>query len=352
MLKSFLPFVKKETLHVLRDPRTMTIVLVIPVILMVLFGFAISMEVNNVNVAAVVPVPGAETRTILDRVAHNQYMNFVGTISLDDVDNVLRRGTADAVIVFDRNTPVHINLVMDASRTSTVQSAAMYLRNIVSESTGSAAAVGVSLRTLYNPQLKSAYNFVPGIMGMLFLLICCMMTSVSIVREKETGTMEVLLVSPVRPQRIIMAKLVPYFLLSCAVLAIILGIVYGLLGLPLSSTVFNVIWVSLLYILLSLGMGVFVSALTSKQIVALLISGMLFMLPVFMLSGMIFPVENMPEPLQWVSTIIPARWYVDAIRKLMIEQLPLSGVLDDVLILIAMTSVVLAAAVRKFNDKL
>lgn len=352
MHTSFLPFVKKETLHVLRDPRTMTIVLVIPIILMVLFGFAISMEVNNVNVVAVVPVPGIETRTILDRVAHNQYMNFVGTISPDEVDEVLRRGTADAVIVFDRNTPVHINLVMDASRTSTVQSAAMYLRNIISENSGNGGTVGMSLRTLYNPQLKSAYNFVPGIMGMLFLLICCMMTSVSIVREKETGTMEVLLVSPVRPQRIIMAKLVPYFLLSCAVLAIILSIVYGLLGLPLSSTVFNVIWVSLLYILLSLGMGVFVSALTSKQIVALLISGMLFMLPVFMLSGMIFPIENMPEPLQWVSTIIPARWYVDAIRKMMIEQLPLTGVLDDVLILIAMTAVVLTAAVRKFNDKL
>lgn len=352
MHTSFLPFVKKETLHVLRDPRTMTIVLVIPIILMVLFGFAISMEVNNVNVVAVVPVPGTETRTILDRVAHNQYMNFVGTISPDEVDEVLRRGTADAVIVFDRNTPVHINLVMDASRTSTVQSAAMYLRNIISENSGNGGTVGMSLRTLYNPQLKSAYNFVPGIMGMLFLLICCMMTSVSIVREKETGTMEVLLVPPVRPQRIIMAKLVPYFLLSCAVLAIILSIVYGLLGLPLSSTVFNVIWVSLLYILLSLGMGVFVSALTSKQIVALLISGMLFMLPVFMLSGMIFPVENMPEPLQWVSTIIPARWYVDAIRKMMIEQLPLTGVLDDVLILIAMTAVVLTAAVRKFNDKL
>lgn len=205
MHTSFLPFVKKETLHVLRDPRTMTIVLVIPIILMVLFGFAISMEVNNVNVVAVVPVPGTETRTILDRVAHNQYMNFVGTISPDEVDEVLRRGTADAVIVFDRNTPVHINLVMDASRTSTVQSAAMYLRNIISENSGNGGTVGMSLRTLYNPQLKSAYNFVPGIMGMLFLLICCMMTSVSIVREKETGTMEVLLVSPVRPQRIIMA---------------------------------------------------------------------------------------------------------------------------------------------------
>ena len=350
MAASLLPFIKKETLHVLRDPRTMTIVLVIPVILMVMFGFAISMEVNNVNVAAVVPAPGDATRQILDRVGHNPYMNFLGTVPPGQVEDVLRDGTADAVIVFDQATPPHINLVMDASRTSTVQSAAMYLRSIIADNGG--GTLDVSVRTLYNPQLKSAYNFVPGIMGMLFLLICCMMTSVSIVREKETGTMEVLLVSPVRPERIILSKLVPYFLLSCAVLAIILLIVYGLLGLPLSATVFNVIWVSLLYIILSLGMGVFVSALTSKQIVALLISGMLFMLPVFMLSGMIFPVENMPEPLQWVSTAIPARWYVDAIRKMMIEQLPLGGVIDDVAILAGMAVVVLWAAIRKFNDKL
>ena len=200
--------------------------------------------------------------------------------------------------------------------------------------------------------MKSAYNFGPGIMGMLFMLICAMMTSVSIVREKETGTMEVLLVSPVRPMRIVIAKLVPYFILSCVVLTTILSIAYVLLDLPLSATVINVVWVSLLYIVLSLALGILISTTTEQQVVALLVSAMLFMLPVIMLSGMLFPVENMPRVLQWVSCIVPARWYIDAMRKLMIEQLPISGVLDDVMIMVGMATLIITVAIRKFNDKL
>ena len=200
--------------------------------------------------------------------------------------------------------------------------------------------------------MKSAYNFVPGIMGMLFILICAMMTSVSIVREKETGTMEVLLVSPVRPMCIVIAKLVPYFILSCIVLTTILLIAYGLLDLPLSATVINVVWVSLLYIVLSLALGILISTTTEQQVVALLVSAMLFMLPVIMLSGMLFPVENMPRVLQWVSCIVPARWYIDTMRKLMIEQLPISGVLDDVMIMVGMAALIITVDIRKFNDKL
>ena len=175
-----------------------------------------------------------------------------------------------------------------------------------------------------------------------------MMTSVSIVREKETGTMEILLVSPVRPMRIVTAKLVPYFVLSCIVLSTILLIAYGLLELPLSASAFNVVGVSLLYIILSLALGILISTMTRRQVVALLVSAMLFMLPVIMLSGMLFPVENMPR----VSYVVPARWYIDAMRKLMIEQLPISGVLDDVIILTAMAFFIIAVAVGKFNDKL
>ena len=178
-----------------------------------------------------------------------------------------------------------------------------------------------------------------------------MMTSVSIVREKETGTMEILLVSPVRPMRIVTAKLVPYFVLSCIVLSTILLIAYGLLELPLSASAFNVVGVSLLYIILSLALGILISTMT-RQVVALLVSAMLFMLPVIMLSGMLFPVENMPRVLQWISYVVPARWYIDAMRKLMIEQLPISGVLDDVIILTAMAFFIIAVAVGKFNDKL
>lgn len=339
-------------LHILRDSRTMVIVLLIPVILMVLFGFAISTEVNNVNVVAVTPAHNEYVRSVLSRISEHPNMTFKGCIAPGDIDITLRQGKADAIIVFDNDTPPSaIELVMDASKTNTVQPAAAYVQGIVSE--GQQTTVPIITRTLYNPQMKSAYNFVPGIMGMLFILICAMMTSVSIVREKETGTMEVLLVSPVRPMHIVLAKLVPYFVLSCIVLATILLITYGLLELPLSGSVFNVVWVSLLYIVLSLGLGILISTMTQRQMVALLVSAMLFMLPVIMLSGMLFPIENMPLVLQWISCIVPARWYIDAMRKLMIEQLPIvGGVLDDVTILAAMAFFIIIAAVKKFNDKL
>lgn len=351
MILSFIPFIKKETLHILRDSRTMIIVLLIPVILMVLFGFAISTEVNNVNVVAVTPVQNDYVREVLSRVSENSYITFKGCITPGDIDATLRQGKADAVIVFSNDTPTPgIELIMDASKTNTVQSAAAYVQGIVFA--GGQTAVPIITRTLYNPQMKSAYNFVPGIMGMLFILICAMMTSVSIVREKETGTMEVLLVSPVRPMRIVIAKLVPYFILSCIVLTTILLIAYGLLDLPLSATVINVVWVSLLYIVLSLALGILISTTTEQQVVALLVSAMLFMLPVIMLSGMLFPVENMPRVLQWVSCIVPTRWYIDAMRKLMIEQLPISGVLDDVMIMVGMAALIITVAIRKFNDKL
>lgn len=351
MILSFIPFIKKETLHILRDSRTMIIVLLIPVILMVLFGFAISMEVNNVNVVAVTPVQNDYVRGLLSRISENPYMTFKGCIAPGDIDATLRQGKADAVVVFGDDTPpAGIELIMDASKTNTVQSATAYIQGIVSE--GQQAGKPIITRTLYNPQMKSAYNFVPGIMGMLFILICAMMTSVSIVREKETGTMEILLVSPVRPMRIVTAKLVPYFVLSCIVLSTILLIAYGLLELPLSASAFNVVGVSLLYIILSLALGILISTMTRRQVVALLVSAMLFMLPVIMLSGMLFPVENMPRVLQWISYVVPARWYIDAMRKLMIEQLPISGVLDDVIILTAMAFFIIAVAVGRFNDKL
>ena len=351
MTQPLLPFIKKETLHIVRDKRTMIIVLLIPVILMILFGFAISTEVNNVNVAAVTPVQSDYVRSVLSHVSENPYMTFTGCIAPGDVDNTLRQGRADAVIVFndDASSP-QVQLIMDASKTNTVQSASAYLSNIISDNGRMSSPI--ITHTLYNPQMKSAYNFVPGIMGMLFILICAMMTSVSIVREKETGTMEILLVSPVRPMRIVITKLIPYFILSCIVLATILLIAYGLLGLPLSMTVFNVVWVSLLYIVLSLGLGLLISTMTSRQVVALLVSAMLFMLPVIMLSGMLFPIENMPTVLQWVSHIIPARWYIDAMRKLMIEQLPVTAVIDDIVILCGIALLVITVAVKKFNDKL
>lgn len=344
----FQSLVKKEALHLLRDFRTIIVVLVMPVVLLLLFGFAISTEVNNVSVATVVEQHTDQTKQIIDRFRANPYFTFEGVVAYSDVEDLLREGKVDAAVVFrTRDGKLEHQVIVDASNTIMAQTATAYLESVISPG----ADTPIVTSTLYNPRLKSAYNFVPGIMGMIFILICAMMTSVSIVREKETGTMDLLLVSPVRPWTIVFGKLVPYFLLSCVILALTLVLSYTVLGIPFSFRLFDVIWVTILYVILALALGLLISTIASTQVAALLISGVMFMIPVILLSGMIFPVENMPLVLQWFSCVIPARWYISAMRVLMIQRLPVDYVLTEVLVLAGMTLLVLALAIQKFNAK-
>lgn len=344
----FQSLVKKEALHLLRDFRTIIVVLVMPVVLLLLFGFAISTEVNNVRVATVVEQHTDQTKQVIDRFRANPYFTFEGVVAYSDVEDLLREGNVDAAVVFrTRDGKLEHQVVVDASNTIMAQTATAYLESVISPG----ADTPIVTSTLYNPRLKSAYNFVPGIMGMIFILICAMMTSVSIVREKETGTMDLLLVSPVRPWTIVFGKLVPYFLLSCVILAFTLVLSYTVLGIPFSFRLFDVIWVTILYVTLALALGLLISTIASTQVAALLISGVMLMIPVILLSGMIFPVENMPLVLQWFSCVIPARWYISAMRVLMIQRLPVGYVLTEVLVLAGMTLLVLALAIKKFNAK-
>lgn len=359
----FLSFVKKETLHILRDPRTMLIVLLVPVIQMLLFGFAISTEVNNIDVAVVTSHRTEAVRQAVERIAANPYMTFKGSVSGREIDKVLRTGGADVVVVFaddyDRQlaavetggaAETAVQLVFDASNTNMATAGAGYLQNILTADLQTAGMPETHL--LFNPQMKSAYNFVPGIMGLIFILICAMMTSVSIVREKETGTMEVLLVSPVRPIWIVFAKMIPYFTLSCINLATILLLARFVLDVPMSGNLAGLVGLSLLYLVLALALGLFISTLAKRQATALIISAMLMMMPVVLLSGMAFPIENMPGVLQAVTYVVPARWYIEAVRKLMIEGLPFGFVLKEFFILLGMTAVLIIVALKKFNDKL
>lgn len=332
----------------LRDFRTIIVVLVMPVVLLLLFGFAISTEVNNVRVATVVEQHTDQTKQVIDRFRANPYFTFEGVVAYSDVEDLLREGRVDAAVVFrTRDGKLEHQVIVDASNTIMAQTATAYLESVISPG----ADTPIVTSTLYNPRLKSAYNFVPGIMGMIFILICAMMTSVSIVREKEMGTMDLLLVSPVRPWTIVFGKLVPYFLLSCVILALTLVLSYTVLGIPFSFRLFDVIWVTILYVILALALGLLISTVASTQVAALLISGVMLMIPVILLSGMIFPVENMPLVLQWFSCVIPARWYISAMRVLMIQRLPVGYVLTEVLVLAGMTLLVLALAIKKFNAK-
>lgn len=341
--------IKKEALHVFRDRRTMVITLLMPVLLLLLFGFAISTEVNNVRVVAVVDRHTDETREIIERFSVNPYITFKGVTDNSTADNLLRTGTTDAIVLLKTNNGrLSTQIIVDASNTTVAQASTAYIQGIIS---GSDMMSPVLTQTLYNPQLKSAYNFVPGIMGMIFILICAIMTSVSIVSEKENGTMDLLLVSPVRPGTVILGKLIPYFILSCTILAVMLIISYTVLELPLSPSIINVILLSIIYIILSLSIGLLVSTVVDTQLTALIVSAVVFMLPVIMLSGMIFPIDNMPVVLQWLSCIIPARWYTAAMRKLMIQQLEINYVLQEISILLSMTGLLLLFALKKFNTR-
>lgn len=341
--------VKKEMLHIFRDRRTVTITLVMPLVLLLLFGFAISTEVNDVRVVAVVERHTDGSQAIIERLRANPYITFQGLTAPGDVDYLLRSGQTDAALFLrEEGGRQSAQIMVDAANTTVAQASTAYLRSIIA---GPGTVSPVLTDTLYNPQLKSAYNFVPGIMGMIFILICAIMTSVSIVSEKETGTMDLLLVSPVRPRAVILGKLIPYFLLSCVILAVMLTIAYTVLGLPVSSSMADVILLSLVYIVLSLSVGLLVSAIASTRLTALIVSAVVFMLPVIMLSGMIFPIDNMPEVLQWLSCVIPARWYTAAMRKLMIQELGLEYVVQELVILLSMTGVILLVALKKFNTR-
>lgn len=344
----FQSLIKKEALHIVRDRRTMIITLVMPLVLLLLFGFAISMEINDVRVALVVDRLTPQTHGIVARMQADDYFTFTGIVSEREAEDMLRRGETDAILFFrseDGRLTAHIDA--DASNPVVGQASSAYIQSLVSSN----ASVPVLTSTMYNPQLKSAYNFVPGIMGMIFILICAIMTSVSIVSEKETGTMDLLLVSPVKPGTIIFGKLVPYFLLSCVLLCVMLILAYTVLGLPVSYTIVSVVVVSMLYVVLSLSIGLLVSTIVSNQVSALIVSAVLFMLPVIMLSGMIFPIDNMPAFFQWVSCVIPARWYTEAMRKLMIQQLDFQYILQEFFILLGMTVLLLVLSIKKFNAK-
>lgn len=364
-MKNFLSFVKKETLHILRDPRTMLIALLMPIVQILLFGFAISTEVNDVAVAVVAPHRTESIRQAVARMEANSYFTFKGYITQEEVDPLLRSSDADAVVVFaddfDRQMadraegiPVKesaVQIIADASNTNMASSAESYLQSILLADAAT-ASLAPETRLLFNPQMKSAYNFVPGIMGLIFIIICAILTSVSIVREKEVGTMEVLLVSPVRPIRIIAAKMIPYFALSCLNLASILLMARYVFDVPMSGNIVSIIGISMLYLVLALAIGLLISTVTSKQDTALIISAMLMLIPIIMLSGMIFSIDNLPGILQALSVFVPARWYVDAMRKLMIEGAPFMSVMTDFVILLVMTVALIGIALKNFNDKL
>lgn len=346
-MKQFKSFIIKEARHILRDKRTMLILFGMPVVMMLLFGFAISTDVRNVRTAVVLSHVDHQTHKMVERLGANEYFDILYKVDNSAAaEQLIRHQKADVAIVFDRNNAIQV--ITDGADPNMAQVYANYATMILQSSDTSV----MTQKLLFNPQMRSCYNFVPGIMGMLLMLICAMMTSISIVREKERGTMEVLLVSPIRPLMIIIAKVVPYLLLAFVILCTILFISKYLLMVPISGSLFCIFLVSCIYIIVALSLGLLISTVAKTQLVALLASAMMLLLPCILLSGMMFPVESMPTILQYVSAIMPPRYYISAMRKLMIMGVGIDKVMHEVLVLSLMATVLLSAALLKFRNRL
>ncbi len=388
----FRAFVIKEFRHILRDGRTLMMLIGLPVALILLFGFAISTELRNVNVGVMVAEDDTFISGLVNRIDRSPYFTVTDRFTDEtQVNEAMLRNEVDAVLYFGPEFSrrlrsqdlAEVSLITDATNPNNASTAMLYLSQIMQdylqdefgpETTAMAAvdtkiqatgaqsqnvtaampqgALTTDVRMLYNPQLKSAYNFVPGILGMIMILICVLMTSVSIVKEKETGTMEVLLVSPIKPMAIFVAKMLPYFVLSCIILLIVFLLIFFVLQVPVVGSLFWVIVVSLLYVVLSLGIGLMVSTMVKTQIAATTIAGLVFMIPVLMLSGMIYDVEGMPKAFYYVAQIIPAKWFITAIKKIMIEGMAVRYAMKEILILLGMTVLVFFVAIKNFNDRL
>lgn len=353
-MKQFISFIIKETRHILRDKRTMLILFGMPVVMMLLFGFAISTDVKNVRTVVVLSSVDHETQKKVEALGASEYFNILYKVNTPaEAEQLIRRQKADIAIVFGLDFASRhsgIQLITDGADPNMAQMYSNYAMQILSSS--STHHSSLSNKLLYNPQMRSCYNFVPGIIGMLLMLICAMMTSISIVREKERGTMEVLLVSPVRPLMIIIAKAVPYLILAFIILSAILLISKYILLVPLTGSLFWIVAVSGIYIIVALSLGLLISTVAKTQLVALLASAMMLIMPCVLLSGMMFPVEIMPEILQYVASILPPRYYIAAIRKLMIMGVGIDKVAHEVLVLCIMAFVLLSAALLKFNKRL
>ncbi|HDJ32795.1 MAG TPA: ABC transporter permease [Bacteroidetes bacterium] len=367
-MKRFLCFVWKESLHIFRDYRTMLILFGIPVAQIMLFGYVITNELKDIRIAVLDHSKDEATREITRKILSSGFFILDRTLdSADQMEEVFREGKVKEVVVFppgfaekmQRLSGADIQLVADASDANTARlvvnhtSAIIrdYLQKRIAE-TSMPMKITPGVRMFYNPSLKGVYMFVPGIMAMILVLVSALMTSVSIAREKEYGTMEVLLVSPLRASQIILGKVTPYMVLSVinAVSIILLGnLVFGV---PVQGSNVLLLGVSILYIFLALTIGIFISTLVRTQQMAMFMSIFILMLPTILLSGFIFPIENMPKILQWFSALLPPRWFIVIVKSIMLKANGLLYIWKELLILAGMSLLFLVMSFMRFRVRL
>jgi ABC-2 type transport system permease protein len=360
-------FVKKEFLQVFRDRKTLLLLFGLPIAMIVLFGFALSNEIKNAKIIVVDYARDEASQLIIEKIRNNGSFEVEQSVlSHLQIEESFKKGKVKLAIVFPENfnedllhhQSAQVQLIADASDPNTATTLVNYATAIIKgyqqqvSTVRPQMTINLEVRNMYNPELRGTTNFVPGVMALVLLLICVLMTSVSIVKEKENGTMEILLVSPFNPLMVIVAKAIPYLLLSMVNLSVILLLSVFLLDMPINGSIALLFGVSTLLIMAALSLGLLISNSTDSQQTAMLISLMAMLLPTMMLTGFLFPLENMPLPLQVVANLMPSKWYYIIVKDVMIKGLGIAAVWKESLILIGMTIFLLVLSIRNFKIRL
>ena len=370
-MNRFFAFVNKEFLHIFRDKRTLLILFGMPLLQVLLFGFALTNEIKNANIALLDNDHGVHSQQITNRLLASGYFRLQSNLrSYHDMEGAFRQGTLKMAVVFPAHftsdyahgRAAQVQLVGDASEQNTAISLISYATAIIrgytaeqvpgGELTPPPMQINVLSRMVFNPELKGAFVFVPGVMALVLLLVSAMMTSVTIAREKEVGTMDVLLVSPLNQFQILFGKIVPYMLLSFINGIIIIGLGIFLLGMPLQGSLILLLAETLLFIVLALSIGLLISSIANSQLVAMFGSLIIMLMPSLFLSGFIFPIESMPQPLQLISAIIPAKYFIAIVKGIMIKGVGLSVLWPETLVLVGMVFGFILLTLRNLKPRL
>ena len=362
-------FIIKEFYHIFRDVRTMIILFGMPIVQILLFGFALTNEIKNARIAILDPSKDEMTREITNKIiASGYFMLDENLTDYDEIEEKFRQGRIKQVVIFENNFSTLIEregsagvqIIGDASDPNTANLLANYTIGILNnyqvelaeKSGGMPVQIIPESKMLFNDELKGVYMFVPGIITILLMLVCAMMTSISIAREKELGTMEVLLVSPLKPIQIIVGKVTPYVILSFINAVTILILSYYVFGMPIRGSLVLLLLESILFIIMALSMGILISTVSKDQQVALMISLAGLMLPTILLSGFIFPIENMPLALQLLSNIMPPRWFIIIVKNIMLKGVGISFMWKETLIIFGMAIIFITLSVKNFKVRL
>lgn len=366
-MKRFWGFVVKEFFHIFRDYRTLLILFGMPAVQLMLFGFVLTNEIKDARIAVLDLSKDETTRKLTEKITSSGYFLLDRNLSsFNQIEPAFREGNIKMVIVFGKDfekklrkeNAAKVQLIGDASDPNTANILVNYASGILNSSLLTMNAGQIPLQILpetrmqYNPELKGVYMFVPGLMAMLMILISALMTSISITKEKETGTMELLLASPLRPAQIIIGKVFPYVFLAFIDACIILLLANLVFGVPLAGSVFLLLLETLLYIIMALSLGILVSTITSSQQIAMMVSLMALMLPTILLSGFIFPIANMPRIMQWLCAVMPPKYYIIIIKGIMLQGNGLAFLWRETLVLVGFTTIFILLSIKNFKTRL